>query len=89
MLVASRQTINARMVQRSTIEDPDLSGQAGGKPYQTEMWVAMLESIDIARLYADWCQTLRSHGIDYIFVASEDGYSYPVITEAEAFAILK
>jgi SAM-dependent methyltransferase len=81
VLVASKQTLFARIRQRSIVEEPNLTGR-GTKIYSNDKWVNRLEGVDLLALYKAWCRELRDNDIPYVLLDSNDE-GYPVIQDEE------
>lgn len=77
VLVAGKQTILQRVRRRQIIESQTLTNREESR-YPAQLWLELLESVDIVALYQAWCRELRSHGIPYVLVNSNDG-AYSII----------
>jgi SAM-dependent methyltransferase len=78
VLVVSKQTLSERMGQARPKEWPEFRGWTGN--YSHDKWRGLVETVDLAALYRDWLQELRTNSISYLLVDSTTN-TYPVIEE--------
>lgn len=47
--------------------------------YPVRLWLDLLERADLVGIYRAWCRELRSRGIPYVLVESDDAGTYPIV----------
>jgi len=70
VLLASRSVLKERMLSRKYDESLKLKIR-WPRRYPSNNWLAVLESVDLEKLYLNWCAELRQRGISYKLVNSE------------------
>lgn len=69
VLLASRSVLKERMLSRKYDESVKLKIR-WPRRYPSNIWLAVLESVDLENLYLNWCAELRQRGIPFKLINS-------------------
>lgn len=81
VMVATRSTLERRMLARKRIEPTGLRDCASNR-YNGLRWLKVLESVDLNSVYLKWCLELEQSEIPYTLIHSET-YEYPVLSDEQ------